>query len=149
MAILVERGGRSGQPVRSVPVREERRTPRTVDRTRPPTRPKRVTAPRVVAAPRLPRPKPLPLVLLLLLGAVVCAAVYGLGVLSNSVAGGDVPSHTVSVVVAPGENLWTLARQHAPDSAPAAVVERIRDLNDLDPTDSVSVGMPLMVPDGR
>jgi LysM domain-containing protein len=149
MAILVERTDRTGQPVRSVPVREERRAPRTVDRTRPPTRPKRVTAPRIVAAPRLPRPKPLPLVFLLLIGAFVCAAVYGLGALSGSVAGDSVPSHTVSVVVAPGENLWSIAGRHAPDSAPAAVVDRIRDLNDLDVGDVVPVGTPLMVPDGH
>lgn len=149
MAILVERPDRSGQPVRTTPVREERRAPRTVDRTRPPSRPKRVTAPHVVAAPRLPRPKPLPLVLLLLIGALVCAAVYGLGALSSSVAEDSVPSETVSVVVAPGENLWTIARSHAPDSEPAAVVDRIRDLNDLDPGDSIEVGTPLAVPDGR
>jgi hypothetical protein len=52
-------------------------------------------------------------------------------------------------VVAPGENLWTIAQHHAPDSEPAAVVDRIRDLNDLDPADSVAVGTPLIVPDGQ
>ena len=154
MSILVERAGRTGQPVhsnpvQSIPVREERRAPRPLNRTHPPTRRKRVTAPHVVAAPRLPRPKPLPLVFLLLLGAAVCAAVFGLGALSNSVAGGSVPSHTVSVVVAPGENLWTIARQHAPGSDAAAVVDRIRDLNDLDAGASVPVGTPLVVPDSH
>jgi hypothetical protein len=154
MSVLVERDGRSAQRERrheqpGAPVREALRTGRTVDRTRPPGRPRRVTAPHVVAAPRMLRPRPLPLVYLIVLGALVCAAVYGLGVMANSTASGNVPEHTVSVMIAPGQSLWSLAEQHAPNSDPTAVVDRIRDLNGLAPGTPIPVGTPLQVPDGH
>jgi LysM domain-containing protein len=93
-------------------------------------------------APRRPR---LSTVWVLAVASAACAAVYGLGALSSSVAP-SVPSETTVVRVKPGESLWELAGRVAPDSDASAVVERIRELNDVDGV--VQPGQPLTVPVG-
>ncbi|WP_253863936.1 LysM peptidoglycan-binding domain-containing protein [Prauserella halophila] len=60
---------------------------------------------------------------------------------------GAVPAETAVVSVGAGETLWDLAEAAAPDANPAAVVTRIRELNDL-AGGTVRVGTPLVVPAG-
>ena len=52
---------------------------------------------------------------------------------------------TVAVVVAPGDTLWQLAREHAPDRDPRSVVADIVDLNDLGST-GVQAGAEVLFP---
>ena len=52
---------------------------------------------------------------------------------------------TGHVVVQPGESLWSVAREVAPQADPRETVLRLRDLNHL-PSDSVEVGQSLVVP---
>lgn len=92
------------------------------------------------------RRAPVPLGLMVALGLAVCLAVVGLGVLAGASAGSPtVPARTAVVRVEPGENLLQVAQRVAPHSDPAAVVDRIRDLNGL-PNSSVHAGQPLTVP---
>lgn len=49
------------------------------------------------------------------------------------------------VVVQPGETLWGIARQAAPDTDPRATIERIRDLNALSDT-GVQAGQRIALP---
>ncbi len=107
---------------------------------RPPAR-HRMARPRAVACP--PRQPRLSFAWLLVTAAVVCAAVYGLGMLAGSV-GPSVPEETTVVRVKPGESLWELAGRVAPESDAAAVVSRIRELNGVD--GAVQPGQPLTVP---
>lgn len=120
------------------------RVVRRVPARRPPTRRQvvRLGVHRVVAtcAPRRLR---LPTAWVLAVASSVCAAVYGLGVLANSV-GPTVPTETAVVRVQPGESLWELAGRVAPRSDAAAVVARIRELNEVD--GAVLPGQPLTVP---
>lgn len=119
------------------------------DTERPPTRRPAHAAP----APRLLTPvacghrrAPVPLSMVMLLAAAVCLAVVGLGILANAGAGSPaVPERTAVVRVEPGESLLQLARRVAPHADPAAVVDRIRDLNDLSDS-SLRPGQPLTVP---
>ena len=127
------------------------RSTRTVrpGRTRDSARPGRpgVAAARVLSPVACGhRRAPLPLAWVVVLGIAVCLAVVGLGVLANAGAGApSVPSRTAVVRVEPGESLLQLAERVAPHSDPAAVVDRIRDLNGL--TGSlVRAGQPLTVP---
>lgn len=115
---------------------------------RPPTRRRVVVgAPRVLARSScVPRRARLSAVWVLAVASVACAAVFGLGVLSGSVAP-SVPSTTETVRVQPGESLWELAGRVAPAFDAAAVVERIRELNGVD--GGVQPGQPLVVPVGR
>jgi hypothetical protein len=52
---------------------------------------------------------------------------------------------TGRVVVQPGESLWRLAQELAPQTDPRATVVRIRDLNHLT-SDRVEAGQALVVP---
>jgi hypothetical protein len=52
---------------------------------------------------------------------------------------------TGSVVVQPGESLWSLAKELAPTADPRSTVARIRDLNHL-ASDRVEAGQALVVP---
>jgi len=52
---------------------------------------------------------------------------------------------TGSVVVQPGESLWQLARELAPNMDPRSTVLRIRELNHLS-SDRVEAGQALVVP---
>ncbi|TKG66750.1 LysM peptidoglycan-binding domain-containing protein [Prauserella endophytica] len=149
MSVVVEREvreiGRVQHPGRVV------RRPRTGETRRPPTR-ARVVAGRRSArvATCAPRSAALRWPLLLALGAAVCLGLVGLGLFASSVAGGGeatVPSGTAVVSVAPGDTLWDLAERSAPGSDPAAVVERIQELNGLTGA-RVDAGTPLVVPAG-
>ncbi|MBB4684980.1 LysM peptidoglycan-binding domain-containing protein [Amycolatopsis jiangsuensis] len=79
------------------------------------------------------------------IAAAVCLVVTGLGVFGGGVPGAAVPERTASVSVRPGDTLTALATRFAPDSDQAAVVSRIKQLNDLDDTALVP-GFPLTVP---
>ncbi|MCT2584034.1 LysM peptidoglycan-binding domain-containing protein [Actinophytocola gossypii] len=110
----------------------------------PPTRRRVAGAPRVVRHRACPPRQRLSIPAMLAVGASVCLAVVGLGLLADSGAGA-VPERTEVVRVQPGESLTELAARMAPSSDQAAVVDRIRDLNgalaeDLQP------GRPLRVP---
>jgi hypothetical protein len=92
------------------------------------------------------RRAPVPLSLMVALGIAVCLAVVGLGILAGASSGSPtVPARTAVVRVEPGENLLQIAQRVAPHSDPAAVVDRIRDLNGL-ANSSVRAGQPLTVP---
>jgi LysM repeat protein len=52
---------------------------------------------------------------------------------------------TGRVVVQPGESLWQLAQELAPQADPRSTVLRIRDLNHLS-SDRVEAGQALVVP---
>ena len=51
----------------------------------------------------------------------------------------------VDVTVAPGDTLWSIASQAAPDRDPRDVIEEIRQLNDM-PGDVLPIGVVLRVP---
>jgi LysM repeat protein len=55
---------------------------------------------------------------------------------------------TGHVVVQPGESLWSVAREVAPQADPRETVLRLRELNHLS-SDSVEVGQALVVPVSR
>lgn len=79
----------------------------------------------------------------------MCAVVIVLGLALGGLAGAvshEVPERTGVVTVSDGESLWDLARQHAPDSDPRAVVERIHRLNELEDGSGVAAGAVLTVP---
>lgn len=82
--------------------------------------------------------------------AVVTAlSVCGLALLGGQAQPGEpVPEATTVVEVGAGETIWQVARRLAPESQPRAVVQRIRELNQL-PGSAVQPGQPLHVPDGR
>ncbi|MEU6646791.1 LysM peptidoglycan-binding domain-containing protein [Saccharomonospora sp. NPDC046836] len=150
MSVVVERDihqtGRVQQPGRVV------RRPRTGELRRPPTRGRVVAGRRAAAvrtcAPRAVAPR---WSLLVAIGVAVGAGLLGLGVLAGGMAGGGaatVPTGTAIVSVAPGDTLWDVAERSAPGSDPAAVVERIQELNGLTGA-QVAAGTPLVVPAGR
>jgi len=86
----------------------------------------------------------------LVLAVVATAAVMcGLGA-AGYVAGGAsaVPSPTAVVQVGAGETVWDVADRVAPGSERPAVVQRIRELNDMAGSE-LRPGQALLVPDGR
>jgi len=80
--------------------------------------------------------------------AVLALAYAALTMVSAPAASTDqvrhVRAHTV--VVAPGETLWDIARSVAPESDPRDVVAEIVDLNSLTDPGAVRAGQPLDVP---
>ncbi len=54
--------------------------------------------------------------------------------------------HLATVVVAPGETVWDIARTVSDGADPRAVVAEIEDLNSLPDAGSIRVGQPLYVP---
>jgi LysM repeat protein len=85
-------------------------------------------------------------VTLALLVALVTAVVAGV----PSVSAGDTPAvpATASVVVQPGQTLWSVAREVAPGADVRETVARIKDLNNLSgpSSDVVVPGQQLVVP---
>jgi hypothetical protein len=79
--------------------------------------------------------------------AVTLIVVSGLGWIGQNTAP-EVPANTAVVQVGAGETLWDIARRVAPRSDPRAVVERIRQLNQITGS-AVSPGQWLQVPDSR
>jgi hypothetical protein len=121
---------------------------RAGDIQRPPGRPRPASAPRVLAPVACEhRRAPVPMYLVVLLGLATCLAVLGLAILSN-VGAPTVPERTAVVRVEPGESLLDVAERMAPSADPAAVVDRIRELNAL-PNSAVRAGQPLRVPTDR
>jgi hypothetical protein len=70
--------------------------------------------------------------------------VAGLGAFAGGMAP-EVPAQTAVVSVGSGDTLWDVAGRYAPDSDPAAVVQRIEQLNGLR-GDALVPGLPLTVP---
>jgi predicted Zn-dependent protease len=83
---------------------------------------------------------------LVLVGVLAFVVVLGLGWFATSESTGSVPQHTVQVQVHPGETLWGIAERLAPNDQPAAVVDRIRQLNGLAAADQLYPGELLQVP---
>ncbi|MFD2418764.1 LysM peptidoglycan-binding domain-containing protein [Amycolatopsis pigmentata] len=144
MSVLVDEDqvtGQIGSRAR-MPVRARRRAgePR-----RPPGRARLVAGrrplPRPGCAPRRVAPR---WPWLAALAVTMALIITGLGVFSAAMTP-SVPDRTATVFVARGQSLGELAREYAPDSDPAAVVARIRQLNRLD-GDVLVPGMPLTVP---
>lgn len=99
-------------------------------------------APRASGSPRLHltrrgRVVVIGMTLLTLLG------VFGLGRASSSSAAGVAPAP--SVVLQPGDTLWTVAHRVAPKHDPREVVEQLREINHL-PTSAVQAGQVLTLP---
>lgn len=63
----------------------------------------------------------------------------------TSVLSDSEPRVTVDVVVDPGDTLWQIAGEHAPERDPRAVVADIVTLNEL-PSAGVQAGQTLLVP---
>jgi hypothetical protein len=84
---------------------------------------------------------------LVLVGALAFLVVLGIG-WSTGAASVPVPQHTVLVQVHQGETLWNMARRMVPSAPPAAVVDKIRELNGLDEDSALYPGELLRVPSG-
>ena len=65
---------------------------------------------------------------------------------SSVMAAGPEPV-TVDYRVLPGDSLWTIAEEIAPDSDVRGLVAEIRDINDLE-SSLINVGQTLLVPAG-
>lgn len=125
---------------RAEPIRRAHRVPAR----RPPTRRHPAGAPRVLTrAACATRRARLSVAWVLVVASVSCAAVVGLGALSDAMAPA-VPSSTTVVRVKPGESLWELAGRVAPGVDASAVVARIKELNGVE--GAVQPGQPLTVP---
>ena len=85
------------------------------------------------------------LVLLITLVAVAMAVLMLVGSPAESTDATHHPS-AVTVVVAPGQTLWDIANEVAPDEDPRIVISEILDLNALTDAGSIRVGQPLYVP---
>ncbi|WP_410793581.1 LysM peptidoglycan-binding domain-containing protein [Kribbella sp. C-35] len=55
-------------------------------------------------------------------------------------------THTVPVQVAPGQTLWSIAQDTNPGQDPAAVVEKIANLNNLTTPADITPGQTLQIP---
>ncbi|MGW6197936.1 LysM peptidoglycan-binding domain-containing protein [Kribbella sp. NPDC055110] len=83
---------------------------------------------------------------------VVSVLVFGAAilVLGLRVAGVLEPgphfTHTVPVQVAPGQTLWSIAQDTNPGQDPAAVVEKIANLNNLTTPADITPGQTLQIP---
>ena len=83
---------------------------------------------------------------------LVAALAWLAGTARADAAGSGVPSSAVyhslhSVVVLPGQSLWSIATQYEPGSDPRNVIQEIIDLNALSGT-SVQPGEHLWLPRG-
>jgi nucleoid-associated protein YgaU len=92
---------------------------------------------------RLARSIALAAVLVLLVISV--ADVVGGGSARASSSEVSTPVSTLSVVVEPGDSLWSIAERTAPSTDPREVVGRIRDLNGLR-SNLIQPGEVLLVP---
>lgn len=85
-------------------------------------------------------------VAVVVVAAVLLLAAFSLGRVASSAAPSAETTQPVhSVVVQPGDTLWSVAQQLAPDHDPRGVVEQIRRLNDLDRS-TLHVGQQLLLP---
>jgi hypothetical protein len=77
---------------------------------------------------------------------LVAVAVYGAFGLGRASAGGATPAtHAASVVVQPGDSLWSIAVRARPESDPRDVVGEMKSLNHLSSSD-LAVGQRLRLP---
>jgi nucleoid-associated protein YgaU len=75
--------------------------------------------------------------------AIAVYAAFGLG--RASAGGASSPTHATSVVVQPGDSLWTIAVRALPGSDPRDVVGELRSINHLSSAD-LAVGQRLRLP---
>lgn len=66
-------------------------------------------------------------------------------VLIAAMVAGPAPHTLVDVTVGPGDSLWSIASEAAPDSDPRVVIEEIRQLNGIS-DDVLPIGVVLRVP---
>ena len=83
---------------------------------------------------------------------LVAALAWLAGTARADAAGSGAPSSSVyhslrSVVVAPGQSLWSIAARYEPAADPRGVIQQIVDLNALSGT-SVQPGQRLWLPRG-
>lgn len=105
------------------------------------------SAAKTAEAVRSPILRPGPGARLVAAAAVTLIVVSGLGWIGQNTTPA-VPTNTAVVQVGAGETLWDIARRVAPRSDPRAVVERIRQLNQITGS-AISPGQWLQVPDSR
>jgi len=102
-------------------------------------------APRTVTRACAPRPAAGSIGWLVVVGVLAALVVLATGWVFAGPDAAPVPDKTVVVQVHPGETLWTVAKRLAPTAESTAVVDRIRQLNELS-DDSVFPGELLQVP---
>lgn len=85
------------------------------------------------------------LVLTIALVAVALAVLMLVGSPAESTGAPHHPT-AVTVVVEPGQTLWDIAQEVAPDEDPRVVIADILDLNALTDAGSIRAGQPLYVP---
>jgi len=109
----------------------------------------RGTGVRVSRAPHRPRPVSVTMtVILAVVAALIAVWLVALAQARSAASSGtSVPEQLAVVQVQPGENLQRLAARVAPDSPVGSVVERIRQLNDLDSA-ALDAGQTLIAPVG-
>ena len=109
----------------------------------------RGTGVRMSRAPHRPRPVSVTMTLILAVVAALIAVWLVALAQARSAAwsGTSVPEQLAVVQVQPGENLQRLAARVAPDSPVGSVVERIRQLNELDSA-ALDAGQTLIAPIG-
>jgi hypothetical protein len=97
------------------------------------------------------RPRPVTPVTTVVLALIAAAITVWLGLVANLGTGADtpapVPGRLAVVQVQMGESLQQLAQRVAPDAPVGAVVDQIRDLNELDSA-AVDAGQTLIAPVG-
>ena len=121
--------------------------PRVTSRPVPvaPQRPRATTVPRAKGQLRLTRRGRLAILMLLLaLGAVVSLAVTSSGLASSTATAAPVQY----VTVAPGDTLWSIASDVAPDADPRDTVAEIVERNALDGS-AIQAGQRIAVPLAR
>ena len=87
------------------------------------------------------------LVLVLLFAALVLAVLVLVGPNSTAVPDDAKLEPVRTVQVQPGQTVWDIARQVAPDEDPRLVVDAIVDLNALTDPGALQVGQRLGIPD--
>lgn len=109
----------------------------------------RGTGVRMSRAPH--RPRPVSLRMTVMLAALAALVTFWLIALAQArsadTASTKVPEQLGVVYVQPGENLQRLASRVSPDAPVARVVERIRELNELDSA-ALDAGQTLIAPIG-
>ena len=123
----------------------------TLDRTAAPTTIRSAQRPAAPVPPALPARGGVRLtrrgrLTLVLLVAALVAVVMVIGAASvSAVTSAPAAPATATVVVQPGQTLWGLAEQVAPNEDPREVIKRISDLNALT-SPIVAPGQSLVVP---
>ncbi|MBS1694416.1 MAG: LysM peptidoglycan-binding domain-containing protein [Actinobacteria bacterium] len=150
MTILDARMDHVGQCARPDVRRPSRGTGRSISR-RPQGAPVRYRGTGVLVSRASHRPRPVTPATTVLLALVAAAITVWLGLVAQlgGVTGeqATVPGRLAVVQVQSGETLQHIARRVAPDAPVSAVVDRIRELNDLDSV-ALAAGQTLIAPVG-